>query len=76
MRLLIATAITLAAIATPAAAQKLDARRSTGGIDEDHAYCKFTAYPELRLEHRTDGSDAMIGIPGRLKSIAPRVCSR
>ena len=59
MRLLIVTAIALAAIVTPAAAQKLDARRSTGGIDEDRAYCSFAAYPELRLDHRVDGSNAI-----------------
>lgn len=59
MRLFIATAIALAAIATPAAAQHLDARRSQGGIDDGRAYCRFAAYPELKLEHRIESSDAM-----------------
>lgn len=59
MRLLIATAALLAAIITPAAAQRVDARRSSGGIDDGRAYCRFAAYPDLKLEHRVDGTDAV-----------------
>ncbi|MES2444112.1 MAG: hypothetical protein V4574_14890 [Pseudomonadota bacterium] len=56
MRLLIAALALLVTLTAPAAAQRLNATRSRGGIDEGRAYCRFQAYPELKLTHLVDGS--------------------
>ncbi|MES2444111.1 MAG: hypothetical protein V4574_14885 [Pseudomonadota bacterium] len=58
MRLLVAAAALLVTLVTPAAAQRIDATRSQGGIARDRAWCNFEAYPELRLTHDPNGGRA------------------